>query len=224
MLIGDETKNDSQWEGVLDLSWGVEPRPFFRVDRIDVNEGRSYVCMYRLHVIHTPYRCVLLGGVGEREGGFSCRGEGVWGILLVLVRAVGSWRGDGVGARELPRRQMGQKQALLLDCWNSILSLLLGVPICLTSRHSLVVRSIVRTPTAAAVACPFFATIARRHVPHRPIGILYPNHRLVPNNSRMYTRQFFRIPENCTSSTSSWTQSSTSTGNKLWMSTRSSSW
>lgn len=39
VLIGDETKNDSQWDGVLDLSWGVEPRPFFRVDRIDVNEG-----------------------------------------------------------------------------------------------------------------------------------------------------------------------------------------
>ncbi|CAM9890995.1 unnamed protein product [Ectocarpus fasciculatus] len=42
VLIGDETKNDSQWEGVLDLSWGVEPRPFFRVDRIDVNEVIPY--------------------------------------------------------------------------------------------------------------------------------------------------------------------------------------
>ncbi len=40
VLIGDETKDDSQWDGVLDLSWGVEPYPFFRVDRIDVNEGR----------------------------------------------------------------------------------------------------------------------------------------------------------------------------------------
>lgn len=42
VLIGDETKNDSQWEGVLDLSWGVDPRPFFRVDRIDVNEVIPY--------------------------------------------------------------------------------------------------------------------------------------------------------------------------------------
>lgn len=39
MLIGDETKNDDEWDGVLDLSWGVEPRPFFRVDRIDADEG-----------------------------------------------------------------------------------------------------------------------------------------------------------------------------------------
>lgn len=39
VLIGDETKNDSQWDGVLDLTWGVDPKPFFRVDRIDVNEG-----------------------------------------------------------------------------------------------------------------------------------------------------------------------------------------
>lgn len=46
MLIGDETKNDSQWEGVLDLSWGVEPRPFFRVDRIDVNEGATLADRY----------------------------------------------------------------------------------------------------------------------------------------------------------------------------------
>eukprot|EP00903_Cladosiphon_okamuranus_P012882 g12030.t1 len=42
VLIGDETKNESQWEGVLDLSWGVEPTPFFRVDRIDVNEVIPY--------------------------------------------------------------------------------------------------------------------------------------------------------------------------------------
>ncbi|CAM9975265.1 unnamed protein product [Pylaiella littoralis] len=42
VLIGDESRNDSKWDGVLDLSWGVEPRPFFRVDRIDVNEVIPY--------------------------------------------------------------------------------------------------------------------------------------------------------------------------------------
>ncbi|CAM9551682.1 unnamed protein product, partial [Ascophyllum nodosum] len=41
LLIGDDSKNESQWEGVLDLSWGTEPQPFFRVDRIDVNEGQG---------------------------------------------------------------------------------------------------------------------------------------------------------------------------------------
>ena len=45
VLIGDETKNESQWDGVLDLSWGTVPRPFFRVDRIDVNEGEMMVAV-----------------------------------------------------------------------------------------------------------------------------------------------------------------------------------
>lgn len=42
VLIGDEKKNESQWDGVLDISWGTVPRPFFRVDRIDVNEVIPY--------------------------------------------------------------------------------------------------------------------------------------------------------------------------------------
>lgn len=39
LLIGREEENSEQWDGVLDLSWGMDPEPFFRVDRIDVNEG-----------------------------------------------------------------------------------------------------------------------------------------------------------------------------------------
>lgn len=38
VLIGEDDAA-TEWQGVLDLSWGTDPQPFFRVDRIDVNEG-----------------------------------------------------------------------------------------------------------------------------------------------------------------------------------------
>lgn len=38
LLIGEDA-NATQWEGVLDLSWGDDPQPYFRVDRIDTAEG-----------------------------------------------------------------------------------------------------------------------------------------------------------------------------------------
>lgn len=44
LLIGDQEESSTQWDGVLDLSWGKEPRPFFRIDRIDVDEG-VFVCV-----------------------------------------------------------------------------------------------------------------------------------------------------------------------------------
>ena len=66
MLIGDESKNDSQWEGVLDLSWGVEPRPFFRVDRIDVNEG----IFFFFFVDWAVFLLLLVG-----------RAVGPWGVM-----------------------------------------------------------------------------------------------------------------------------------------------
>lgn len=60
VLIGDETKNESQWDGVLDLSWGTAPRPFFRVDRIDVNEGEDTEACYDKS---TCYGIPFLSGV-----------------------------------------------------------------------------------------------------------------------------------------------------------------
>ncbi|CAM9687160.1 unnamed protein product [Discosporangium mesarthrocarpum] len=42
VLIGSEDAMSSHWDGVLDMSWGAEPEPFFRVDRIDFNEVIPY--------------------------------------------------------------------------------------------------------------------------------------------------------------------------------------
>lgn len=44
VLIGDDDAA-AEWQGVLDFSWGIDPQPFFRVDRIDVSEGECW-CFY----------------------------------------------------------------------------------------------------------------------------------------------------------------------------------